>query len=300
MTPAQPPLLITGATGTIGREVVRALLAEGHRVRAASRRPEAPSGDSPDRLERVAFDFRRPATHTAAVAGVERMFLVRPPDLTAVRREVVPFLRTARAAGVQRVVFLSVLGAERSPWIPHRRIELALSAVGFQITCLRAGFFMQNLLRPHGDEIRDRGVLALPAGHGRTALIDGRDIAAVAARVMAQAEPGPSALDLTGPEALQYHDVMATLSAATGRTLRYRPVSIVGFVRHQLDLGRPLPFALVMAGLYTPTRLGWTSRVTDHVARVLGRSPKTLHQFAVEHAAAWRIGQAGVDNSAVG
>ena len=103
----------------------------------------------------VPFDFERAETHAPALAGVEAVFLVRPPDLADTRRSFAPFIGAAEASGVGRVVFLSLQGAERIGVVPHRRIERRLARSRLVWTFLRAGFFMQNLSTFHRDEIRD-------------------------------------------------------------------------------------------------------------------------------------------------
>lgn len=123
-----------------------------------------------------------------AFDGVDRLFLVRPPAISDTRRHVNPAIDAARPAGVRHVVLLSLLGAEKNPILPHRRIEQHLEAAGPAWTFLRAGFVMQNLSTTHRPEIRDEGVIAVPAGRGKTSFVDARDIAAAGAIVLA--EPG--------------------------------------------------------------------------------------------------------------
>ncbi len=135
-------ILVTGATGTVGREVARLLGARGLPVRAALRDPGRADDAMPAGVAPVPFDFGRPETYDLALRGVEALFLMRPPAITDTRRYVDPLIATARAAGVRRVVFLSVLGAERLPVVPHRRIERSLEASGMAYTFLRPSFFM--------------------------------------------------------------------------------------------------------------------------------------------------------------
>ncbi len=153
-------ILVTGATGTVGCEVARLLGAHGLPVRAALRDPggAVPAGVAP-----VPFDFGRPETYDLALRGVEALFLMRPPAITDTRRYVDPLIAAAREAGVRRVVFLSVLGAERLPVVPHRRIERSLEASGMAHTFLRPSFFMQNLSGVRRADIR-RGHIVVPAG----------------------------------------------------------------------------------------------------------------------------------------
>ncbi len=130
-------------------------------------------------LERVRFDFHDPSGFAGALRGVDRVFLLRPPQFAKIRRDFEPFLLTVLQAEVERVVFLSVRRAERNPLLPHRRIEKLLELSGLAWTHLRPNDWMQNFATVHRDDIR-RGELWAPAGKGRTSFVDARDVAEAA------------------------------------------------------------------------------------------------------------------------
>jgi uncharacterized protein YbjT (DUF2867 family) len=268
--------LVTGASGTVGRDVVRLLGEHGVPVRAASR-----SG-SP------AFDLTDPATWPAALGGVDRLFLVRPPAVHAVRRDVVPFLEAARSAGVRHVVLLSVQGADRLPVTPHARLEAWLRGSGLDWTFVRPSFFVQNLTGVHAADVV-RGRLVLPAGRGRTAFVDSTDVARVAAAALADpAAYRQRALTPTGPEALTYDEVATALTDVLGRPVRYVPASLLRYARHaHRTLGLPWPMVAVTAGIYTTARLGLAAGLTDDVRAVTGRPPASLRDVAERERAAW-------------
>ncbi|WP_254767505.1 NAD(P)H-binding protein [Salinilacihabitans rarus] len=274
-------VLVTGATSTVGGHVVDGLRdREGVAVRAASRDPAAVGAG----VERVRFDFTDPATYRAAFADVDAVFLVRPPAISRVRRDLVPALSAAVGAGVERVVFLSVLGAERNPVVPHTRIESWLAEAPLETTFLRASFFLQNLATVHREEIR-RGELFVPAGDGETSFVDVRDVAAVGVECL---DGGPTgALDLTGPEALDYGTVCRRLSAVLGREVEYANPSLARFLVRRLRTDRDPARVAVMAGIYTTARLGLAGRVTDDVRRVLGRDPLDVETFARDYREVW-------------
>ncbi|MEC4811841.1 MAG: NmrA family NAD(P)-binding protein, partial [Scytonema sp. PMC 1069.18] len=173
-------ILVTGATGNVGREVLNLLLNQNCHVRAAVRNPDAARRMLGSHIDCVPFDFTHPATFTTAFQGVDKLFLVRPPDLANVRQQIVPAIDAAKLACVEQVVFLSILGAERNPIVPHSKIERYINQLGIPATFLRASFFMQNLNTVHQEDIKTRGELFVPAGNGKTSFIDVRDIAAVA------------------------------------------------------------------------------------------------------------------------
>ena len=281
-------ILVTGALGNVGSAVVQALSAAGYAPRAADLSVTQLRARYGETVEAVALDFGRPETFAAALAGVKRLFLMRPPQITDVKRYLLPFLDAAQTAGIGHVVFLSLIGIEQNRRVPHYQVEQYLRASALRWTFLRASFFMQNLSGTHRAEIRDRGELYVPVGRGKTSFIDVRDIGAVAAVALTQPGHENTAYDLTGPAALDYDAVAAILSEVLGRTIVYRNPSVPAFLWRTLRSGAPLPFALVMAFLYTQTRRGMSAFVTDEVARLLGRPPITLRQFAADYRAVWQ------------
>ncbi|MFP4624735.1 MAG: SDR family oxidoreductase, partial [Gemmatimonadota bacterium] len=244
----------------------------------------APAGSQivPRRL-----DFEDPTTYQTAFERARKLFLVRPPALSDVKRWVLPALEMAREQGVEHVVFLSLLGAERNRVVPHRAIEDYLRQSGMAWTFLRASFFMQNLTTTHLAEIRDRSEIMVPAGDGRTSFVDVRDVGAVAARALLEEGHHQRAYDLTGSEALTYGEAADILSEALGRKVRYERPGLLLFVRHMRGLGHPWPFILVTAGIYTSARLALAGRVTDDVERLLGRPPLSFREFARDHRQLW-------------
>jgi uncharacterized protein YbjT (DUF2867 family) len=275
------PILVTGATGNVGRPVVAALRARGLPARPGLRDP---AGD-PDA---VRLDLRRPETFAAAVAGAGALFLVRPPAIADVQRTLHPLVDAALAAGVRRVVFLSVVGADARGYIPHAKVERHLRDRGCAWTCLRAGFFAQNLGDAYRVDIRDHDELFVPAGDGRAAFVDARDLGEAAARVLAEDGHERRAYTLTGPQALGFAEVAGLLTAALGRPIRYaRP----GALRYALRLrrrGLPRVQVLVQTLLHLGLRLGHGALVDPTLGELLGRPPRTLAQYIADHHALWR------------
>jgi uncharacterized protein YbjT (DUF2867 family) len=272
-------VLVTGSTGTVGREVVRALRERGVPLRAAVL-DAADAGRLPAGTPWVPFSFEDGGTHAVALEGVERVFLLRPPHLAAAR-VFDPFLAAMQAAGVRQVVFLSLLGVEKNPVVPHHAIERRLRASGLPWTMLRPSFFMQNLTTTHLADLR-RGEIVVPAGGGRTSLIDARDIGDVAALVLAEPGHEGRAYDLTGSEALTYDECARLLSRAAGRDIVYTRPSGRAFARHMVAQGSAPDFVRVMRGIYLACRLHLAGRVTEDVSRLLGRPPRTFAQFAAD------------------
>ena len=280
-------ILVTGARGNIGREVVAGLVSNGQAVRAAAF-DAAAAKRVPAGVETVPFDFADAKTYEPAVDGVERLFLMRPPQITDMENTLNPFVDFAVKAGVRHIVFVSLLGVEDNPRVPHYAAEQHIKRAGVPYTFLRPSFFMQNLSTTHRAEIRERDEIYLPVGRAKTSFIDTRDIGAVAAKVLCEDGHDGRAYDLTGGESLDYYQVADIFSEVLGRKITYKDPSSVAFLISTVRHGTPLKFALVMQMLYRSTRNGIADVLTEDVSRLLGRSPRTFRQYVIDYAESWR------------
>lgn len=273
--------LVTGAGGNVGREVCAELLRRGVPLRAAAR-DERDAAAVPGGVTWVPFDFMRPETYAAALEGVDRVFLMRPPHM-AEAAAFDSFIVAMRAAGVRQVAFLSLLGVEKNPLVPHHAIEKRLRESGLGWTMVRPAFFMQNLTTTHLADLR-AGCIVVPAGNGRTSFIDVRDIGAVAALTLAEDGHVGKAYSITGGEALTYDECAALLSEASGRRIVYTRPSGREFARHMAAQGFPPDYVRVMRGIYLVCRLHMAGRITDELPRLLGRPAITFARFARDSA----------------
>lgn len=282
------PILVTGATGNVGRAVLRALIAAGEDTRIAAR-PGRAGAELPDQGDVVAFDFTQPETWSAAYEDVRSMFLMRPPALGNVRRDLLPAVAAAQAAGVRHVVFLSLQGAERNRIVPHASVEQWLRSSGMRWTFVRASFFHQNLSTTHAADVRDHDAIIVPAGRGATAFVDAEDVGAVAAAALLDPEHhADRAWTVTGPRALTYDQVAGILTAELGRPIRYVRPGLASYVRHaRRDLQMPWGMVVVTAAIYTTARLGLAAGLTGDVHEILGRDPIDFTDFAHRERATW-------------
>jgi uncharacterized protein YbjT (DUF2867 family) len=239
-------------------------------------------------VEVVPFDFTDPATFSA-FDGIERMFLLRPPAIADVAAVIAPALDAARDRRVRHVVFLSIQGAERNRLVPHRKIEDHLRRSSLAWTFIRAAYFMQNLSTTHALDIRLRDQIYLPAGRGsRTAHIDARDVAAVAARALIGPGMEGVACTPTGPSALTYDECASILSEVLGRRITYADPTPWHYWRRMQRQGMPTGMIAVTLGIYTAARFGLAAGLTDDVERIVGRPPIDFATFAADHASAWQ------------
>ncbi len=286
MLELRPDLLITGATGNVGLETIHALNAAGVMPLAAVRDPQKAKGKLEGRAMLTRFDFTDSSTYSGALTGVRQMLLVRPPEIANVDKYFKPLLEEAQRAGVQQVVFLSLLGAETNSVVPHHKIEKVILELGIPHVFLRASFFMQNLSTTHLEDIRDRNDVFVPAGNGKTSFIDARDIGAVAAQALLERHQSV-AYDLTGDEALTYFEAAKLLSEALNRPIGYSHPGIFKFALEERSRGIAWPFIGVMLGIYTVARFGRAGRVTSTTRELLGRPATTLKQFIHDHRDVW-------------
>lgn len=294
-------VLVTGATGNVGREVVAELLRAGRQVRAAVPHPELDAAQErlDGAVEVVRFDFEQPATFARAFDGATGMFLMRPPHIADVKRVMGPVIRFAAAHGSPHTVVLSVLGAGGNPLVPHHAMEKLVRRSGLPFTMLRPSFFMQNLSTQYREDIGVHGEIFVPAGRGRTSFIDVRDIAAVAARVAGRAEHFGQAYTLTGAEALDYFRVAEVLTEVLGRPVRYADPTPREFRARLRAQAVAEDFIEVLRGIYFTARVGLAARVTPETGRLLGRRPISLEQFVRDHRHVWLREQALAGSAAL-
>lgn len=278
-------VLITGATGNVGAAALAALRAAAVDVVAASSRADVAGARH--------LDFRDPATFGPALRGIRRLLLVRPPAMGDVKATLIPFVDAAWDAGVDHVVFLSVVGADQNPLLPHTRVEQHLARRG-GATFLRAGFFAQNLTSTWRPDVVEDRRLFLPAGDGKVAFVDAEDLGAAAAVLLQRPPPtGCAPLDLTGEVAVSLADVAASIGAVTGSPVQYVPCSALAFFRH---LWRRRHMPLAQAAILTALHVGLrkndvehgAARVTPTLAQLLGRPPRSMAAFIAAHADALR------------
>ena len=283
-------ILVTGATGTIGSQVVAALKGRGEvAVRAAVRSAAKAESLKGGNVTPVDFEFTRPELMQKAVQGAEALFLVTPftPDQVDLAAQLIDL---AQAAGVKQVVKLSAMGAGNSPSIQlgrwHRTVERYIVGSGLTYTFLRPNNFMENFINFYGPG-KD-GNIYLPWGQGACSFISGADIAAVAAAALTSPGHENKVYELSGPEAFTITQAASVLSGVTGRKVTYVDVPESAASKGMLDAGMPSWMVDSMMQLHAIDKAGFAGTVTDSVQKVTGRAPASFAQFAQQHAARWK------------
>lgn len=284
-------ILVTGATGLNGKELLRRLSASGVAVRALARNPaRAEAIAALPHVEIVQGDMARPETLTAALHGVDHAMLISSSDPVMLDVQS-NFIDAARKAGVKHVVKLSGIMPDLDSAFRfarmHGEIEKRLEASGMAFTHLRAGEFMPAYFR-QAPNIAAKGAMFLPMEDAKIASIDVGDIAEIAAKVLTGSGHEGKVYPLTGPEALTMTEVAAKLSAATGKTIRYVNVPPEDARKAQLAAGMPPYLADALFELFAGRRNGKESKVWPDAATLLGRRPTSFDQFASRNAAVFR------------
>lgn len=282
-------ILVTGATGNVGRQLVRHLA--GHadvQVRMGVHHLEKVAGLTGGNIEAVYFDFYDEASIEAALRGVDHVYLLTPPvaDGAEMARRA---LDVMKRRAIEHVVRQSVLNANREPTIAltrdHRAVECEIEASGIPWTFLRPNSFMENLYG-FAESVRNEGTFYAPLAQGRVSYIAAQDIGAVAAEALTTPGHTGKAYDLTGPEAYSGEDIARALGEATGHTVRYVPIS--DDQMRQAFAGMPPERVESYVELWQSYRAGAAAVVSDVVPRLTGRPATPLCEWLSTHAGAFR------------
>jgi len=288
-------ILITGATGKIGRELVHDLQARKCDFKVMVRSKEAIQACADRGIKAVLGDFERPGTFADALAGVRQVFLLTLPQ-PATRGFEGEFLKACKAKGVQHVVRLSAMGADPAAASGllrcHGQCEAQLEASGLAWTSLRPTIFMQNLAAHFGATVSKESTLYAPAGEARMAWVDTRDIAAVAGTVLTSAGHDNLVYELTGPQAFTFGEVAERLGSLLGRRIAYVDVPDGGARQAMTSMGLSPWLAEGMLALYHLFKAnGTTALALDTVERLTGRPARSLEAYLMEHLDTFRTPQ---------
>jgi uncharacterized protein YbjT (DUF2867 family) len=286
---SEATILLSGATGTTGRQIVEQLSAKGVRARAMVRKREDVKLPRTRNVEFVNGDFDDTSSLDAALAGVERAFLLSPSSAEQVAREA-NFIRAAKRAGVRHVVKFSILGA--APNSPSRLIrrhgeaEKMLEDSGIAFTMLRPHYFMQNLLW-YIDDIKSQGVFyaSLPETY-RHSHVDARDNAAVAVAALTESGHESKVYHITGSEALTYREVAEILSQAIGKKVRYDS-SRENYAKFLKKVGLDADEVLELDACVA-NGIGDGSAVTNTIFEITQQQPIRFMQFANDYSQAFK------------
>jgi uncharacterized protein YbjT (DUF2867 family) len=282
-------ILITGASGSVGKVVLAEVARSGQKHRAMYRSKKE-AAKAPAGTETVIADFADKPSLVAAMRGVESVYLVCSPIPDLVRLES-NAIEACEAAGVRRVVLNSALGAGDYPksfpsW--HRKVEDKLKSTKMAYCILRPNSFMQNVLTCYAPSIRLEGAFYGAMGNARTSYLDVRDIAVVASKALQGGQHDAQTYELNGPEALTYAEVAEKISRHAGISAKYVDIPAEAQRKAMLDQGMPewqVTALLDLQEYYT----GGKGRTLDGLLeRLLGRPPARMDAFLQEYTGEFR------------
>jgi uncharacterized protein YbjT (DUF2867 family) len=272
---------VYGATGKVGTPLVSSLVSAGHEVRAATRNPRPAEG---------ALSYVDSGDPTQ-IDGTNAVFLLSPPGVTDQYSWLKPYVDQAASSGVRKVVLMTAMGVEFAPdEMPMRKIELELLNSGLDATVIRPNWFMDNFHTFWISGILSDGKIYFPGGDAKVSFIDARDIGASAATLLTNGGHSGEGLTLTGPEALDHHQVAEKLSAVTGRTISYVDVDPQDFKQGMIQAGLGEEYADALVGLTESVRAGYAAPVAPTVKELLGREPISFDRYAADHREHWLAG----------
>jgi uncharacterized protein YbjT (DUF2867 family) len=282
-------ILVTGASGSVGKTVLAEVARSGEKHRALYRSKEE-AARAPAGTDTVIADFADKASLAAAVRGVESVYLVCSPipDLVHLESNAI---EACEAAEVRRIVLNSALGAGDYPksfpsW--HRKVEDKLKATKMAYCILRPNSFMQNVLTYYAPSIRTQGAFYSSMGNARTSYLDVRDIAVVAAKALHGGEHDGQTYELNGPEALTYAEVADKISKHAKISTKYVDIPLEAQRKAMLDQGMPEWQVTALLELQEYYINGQGGSVDGLLERLLGRPPIRMDAFLQEYAGEFR------------
>lgn len=291
--------LVTGSTGLIGSHVVALLAAQGADVHALTRTPE--KRQFPPGVTAVKGDFQDVDSMRAAMAGARTLFLLNTVAADEITQALIA-LNLALEAGIERIVYLSVMHSDRFTEVPHftgkHTVERMIGQLGMHATILRPAYFMQNDDALIQSDVLERGVYPMPIGSVGISMVDARDVAEVAARHLlrrdAASEPLlTEVLDVVGPIALSGQTAAAVWSDVLGKTVRYAGDDIGPFearFRSFAPAWMAYDMRLMMARMQMDGEVGSAGAV-ERMQQELGTSLRSYRDYALETAERWRAAQ---------
>nr|MBI1230496.1 NAD(P)H-binding protein [Cytophagales bacterium] len=286
-------ILITGATGNVGRAVVSALtsLSHEHQVCAGVRRVHRADTylDRFPHVHKCPFDFDDIDQFPLFLKEVDVLFLLRPPHISDVKRYFAPLIAAAKAVKVVHIVFLSVQGVEKSSIIPHHKIERLIRKSGLSYTFLRPAYFMQNFSTALRNDVIENDSVFLPAGNAMFNLVDVEDVGQAAARVLINPTlHEKKAYDLTNGEQMDFKSMCSVMSGVLGRKIQFNSPNLIAFFIRKRKEGVDTAFILVMIMLHYLPRFQKAAPKSNWLQKIMGRQPLTFKDFVVREQQIWQ------------
>jgi uncharacterized protein YbjT (DUF2867 family) len=276
-------VLITGATGNVGTEVIKSLQNIDHHLDlyAGVRDLNADKIKLGNyKIKFSQFDFTGIDTDRASLDSCDILFLLRPPQISDVEKYFKPIIDNCKESGVKHIVFLSVQGVEKSKIIPHHKIEKLIVESKIPYTFLRPAYFMQNFTTTLHNELVNKRRIYLPAGNAKFALIDVRDIGSVSASILTNiSQHLNKSYELTCKEKLSFSEMAEALSSNLGIDIQFKSPNLISFLLTKRKEKMPTMLSLVMIMLHYFPRFQDEPVITDCIEKITGQLAITFEQF---------------------
>lgn len=278
-------ILITGASGNVGSEILKNINPENDQLRLLAGVREQPTerqeiGEFG--VEKIHFDLDDPFSIKEAFRQSDVVFLLRPPQISDVKKYFQPLIDIAVDQRVNHIVFLSVQGADTSSIIPHYKIEKLIEKSGINYTFLRPAYFMQNFTTTLRNDLVKNQIIYLPAGKAKFTLIDATDLGLVAAKILKNPEGHINkAYDLTNHEQLSFGEMADILSEVLHKKIKFISPSLLSFYFKKRREKVPPMFIFVMIMLHYLPRFKPTPKTSNLTEVIMGSKPKSFRDFAI-------------------
>jgi uncharacterized protein YbjT (DUF2867 family) len=276
-------VLITGATGNVGSEVIEALSKLKHNLElfAGIRDFKEDSKNLANKnIQFVKFDFTDISTYETALNNCDILFLLRPPQISDIEKYFKPIINTCEEKGVKHIVFLSVQGVEKSKIIPHHKIEKLIVDSKIPYTFLRPAYFMQNFTTTLRNDLVNKKLIYLPAGQAKFTLIDVRDIGTVSASILTNISTHINkSYELTNHEKLTFAEMAEILSTNLGTEIQFKSPNLLSFFFAKRMENIPTMLILVMIMLHYLPRFQQEPKISEWVEKITDQAPTTFKQF---------------------
>lgn len=278
-------ILITGASGNVGSEILKNLNPENDQLRLLAGVREYPTerqeiGEFG--VEKIHFDLDDHFSIKEAFRQSDVVFLLRPPQISDVKKYFQPLIDIALDQRVNHIVFLSVQGADTSSIIPHYKIEKLIEKSGINYTFLRPAYFMQNFTTTLRNDLVKNQIIYLPAGKAKFTLIDATDLGLVAAKILKNPEGHINkAYDLTNHEQLSFGEMADILSEVLHKKIKFKSPGLLSFYFKKRGEKVPPMFIFVMIMLHYFPRFKPTPKTSNLTEVIMGSKPKSFREFAI-------------------
>lgn len=274
-------ILVLGASGTVGTELVNLLRQRNRKVlKATSKKPTDQDQVYLNLITHEGLD---------AITDVDKLFLLSPPGHVNQDELLIPLIEKAKKSKIKKIVLMTAMGVDANPTSPLRKTEVYLEASGIPYNIIRPNWFMQNFNSYWIHGINHQGKILLPVEIAKGSFIDARDIASVAAVLLTEDRFNNQAFDLTGGEALNHDEVATLLSSVTQRKITFENITPSTMLEGLLHAGLPKAYAEFLLVILDFFRQGYSARITDSVEKITGKKPISFKSYASDYKKSWIV-----------